>query len=75
MFAKGLPFLLDLVFLVLFLVAMVTQVILPLSRGTKLFPFFRSKHRQVDAALDEARDSLEVSKKQQELRDIKSKPK
>ena len=49
------------------------QVIIPIWNGTLLFPSFRSKTRQLDGQLRQARSDLELSQEKKKLEELKGK--
>jgi hypothetical protein len=60
--------LLEFSFVVLFLAVLLTQVIVPALKGTRLFPLFDRRHRAAFDELTRARDAreLEEAEKQAE---------
>jgi len=53
--------LLELCFVVLFLALLLTQVVVPALKGTRLFPLFDRRRRDAFDALAKARDDHEVA--------------
>lgn len=49
------------------------QVIMPMWNGTQLFPSFRSKTRELERQLRQARSELELSQDQKKLQELKGK--
>lgn len=49
------------------------QVIIPIWNGTVLFPSFRSKSRQLESQLRQARSDLELLQEQKNLDELKGK--
>lgn len=66
-----LMYLLELLFGAIVLVMVVTQVAVPLWRGTKLFPLFRSKRREVAQQFRSVREDLDLAAKEAELKQAK----
>ena len=57
MFLRYLEFLVIAVVLLIF----ATQVFMPMWRGTKVFPIFRSKQRQLESQLTELREDAQAA--------------
>ncbi len=72
--------LLELVFSAVFLLFILTQVVIPLWKGTKFFPFFRTKSLEGDLLdakeqMEEVRLEKNVLEMQEEISKLKSKMK
>lgn len=59
-------FLLEIAVLLTFFYVGVTQLVMPIWNGTPVFPFFR-KTRQVEHALKEAKDEVELALTEKEI--------
>lgn len=63
----------DLIFVgawIVFASFIVTQILLPTFRGTKLFPIFRTKVRQANRAMTEAREASYEASLEEEARRV-----
>lgn len=64
-----LPFFIDSLIFVLLVACFATQVIIPLLKGTKLFPFFDKRRRRVEDLLEEAHEEAEIAEMEAELKE------
>lgn len=63
----------EMLVVVLVFVFFLFQVIIPMWNGTVMFPSFRSKTRELERQLREARSALELSQEEKKLQDLKGK--
>jgi cytochrome c-type biogenesis protein CcmH/NrfF len=63
----------ELLLIVLFLVGLYTQIVLPLAKGTKLWPNFRTNRIKLSEKMTDVREEIEVHNIEQELQALKVK--
>lgn len=61
MFRLNLPFLFDILFLTIFLVFVTTQILIPLWRDVKLFPWWSRRRQEATRAVTEAREKEDIA--------------
>lgn len=62
----------QLLVLVLMLVAAYTQIFAPLSKGTKLFPWFSGKRSKLEKEFTNVRDEIEIHALEEKLEKLKA---
>lgn len=67
--------LLEISVLVLVAAILITQIIVPIWKGTPLFPIFRKSRKQVEAELRTARGSLEEATIRRETSEVRQRAK
>jgi hypothetical protein len=56
-----------LAFVVVMFFGIITQILIPIGKGTPLFPLLISKHRKLSEELSKAKDEVETSALEQEV--------
>lgn len=61
----------QLLILVLVVIATYTQIFAPLTKGTKLFPWFNSKRTKLEKDFINTRDEIEIHSLEEQLAELK----
>ena len=68
-----LPFLIDFLCFIIPMILITTQLVIPLWKGTKIFPIFRSDLNKVSSEISKASSELEVAEIEKTVKKIRRK--